>query len=179
MARLSDMIETVIKEMLDRNDGLLDTTRSALADRFNCAPSQITYVLSTRFGQDHGYVIESRRGGGGWIRIQRMRMEGPSDYLVHAFFSLGDALSQEQAMVHIQNFVDHGAASPDQAVVMRSAVSDRSLARVNPPWRDALRADILKNLLAGLIRCRSQQPGACPNPAPPEAGRATRGGGSP
>ncbi|HEY5465485.1 MAG TPA: CtsR family transcriptional regulator, partial [Clostridia bacterium] len=67
MARLSDLIEETIKHMIEQNDGTVEITRSRLAELVNCVPSQITYVLSTRFTNGQGYLVESRRGGGGWI----------------------------------------------------------------------------------------------------------------
>jgi len=77
MARISDLIEDIIKQIIEQNDGRVEITRSELADRVNCVPSQITYVLATRFTNNQGYLVESRRGGGGWIRIRRVSLEYP------------------------------------------------------------------------------------------------------
>ena len=82
MARLSDLIEETIKQMIATNNGMVEITRSKLAEMVNCVPSQITYVLSTRFTNGQGYVVESRRGGGGWIRIQRVVLGTGSEYLM-------------------------------------------------------------------------------------------------
>ena len=72
MARISDLIEVLIKQMIEENDGMVEITRAELADQVNCVPSQITYVLSTRFSCGQGYLVESRRGGGGMIRIRQV-----------------------------------------------------------------------------------------------------------
>ena len=79
MARLSDMIEDILKQMIEQNDGYVEITRSELADQVNCVPSQVTYVLATRFTNNHGYLVESRRGGGGWIWISRVRLDDSSN----------------------------------------------------------------------------------------------------
>ena len=81
MARLVDVIEQMIKAMIDENDGQAVISRSQLAEQANCVPSQITYVLSTRFSSGNGYIVESRRGGGGQITITRVSHAGPEHYL--------------------------------------------------------------------------------------------------
>ena len=75
MAQLSDSIERFIKELMEEGSQI-EVRRNELAQHFGCAPSQINYVLATRFSVDHGYIIESRRGGGGYVRIVRMRERG-------------------------------------------------------------------------------------------------------
>ena len=89
--RLSDTIESFIKELLSQNETEVELKRNELAEYFGCAPSQINYVLATRFTPDHGYVIESRRGGGGYIRIMRVVKSGSQHllYLIHE--RIGDA----------------------------------------------------------------------------------------
>ena len=83
--RLSDAIEQFIKTMLTQEAPEVELKRNELAEYFNCAPSQINYVLATRFTPDHGYIIESRRGGGGYIRIFRMAQDTSEHllYLLH------------------------------------------------------------------------------------------------
>ena len=80
--RLSDTIEQFIKTMLTHDENEIELKRNELAEYFNCAPSQINYVLATRFTPDHGYLIQSRRGGGGYIRIFRMQQD-TSEQLVY------------------------------------------------------------------------------------------------
>jgi len=94
MAKICDLVETLIKQLIDQNNGVIEITRSELADRVNCVPSQINYVLSTRFTNGQGYLVESRRGGGGWIRIRRVALDTPTCYLMHTINSLSDQISE-------------------------------------------------------------------------------------
>ncbi len=145
---LSDLIEDLINEMIDDNQGFVEITRGELAERVNCVPSQITYVLSTRFTNGQGYLVESRRGGGGWIRIRKIaHQDSPQRYVMHVLNTIGESLSQHQAEVYLRNFIDYKVISDDVAGVMRAGLSDQALARVDGPLRDLLRMDMLKNML--------------------------------
>ncbi|MDD2533226.1 MAG: CtsR family transcriptional regulator [Eubacteriales bacterium] len=151
MAKISDFAETLIKQLIDQNDGVIEITRGELADRINCVPSQINYVLATRFTNGQGYLVESRRGGGGWIRIRRVTLESPTRYLMHTINSLGVALSEHQADVLIRNFLDYEVISTLVARVLHAATSDRALREIDSDLRDHVRMTILKNTLASLI----------------------------
>ena len=124
MARLVDVIEMMIKEMLDENNGAAVINRSDLAERVNCVPSQITYVISTRFTNGQGYIVESRRGGGGQIRISRVQRMPASSYLMHSINSLGDTISQQEAEIFLLNFVDYGVMDQKTARLIKAAISD-------------------------------------------------------
>ncbi len=152
MAKISDLIEEMIKEMMDQNDGFAEITRGELAERVNCVPSQITYVLSTRFTNGQGYRVESRRGGGGSIRIYKIDMQNDSlQYIMHVVNSLGQTLTQQQADIYIQNFLDYQVISPRIARLMSTAISDSSLEDIPPSFRGLVRMKILKNLLVELL----------------------------
>lgn len=151
MARLSDVIEHMIKQMLEDNNGSAVICRSVLAEKVNCVPSQITYVLSTRFTNGQGYLVESRRGGGGQIKIARIQRVSTTDYLMHTINSLGEDLSQQQAAVYLQNFVDYQIIPLRQALLMKAALSDKSLAAVEADKKAIVRMDIFKNMLISLI----------------------------
>ena len=151
MARLVDVIEQMIKAMIDENDGQAVISRSQLAEQANCVPSQITYVLSTRFSSGNGYIVESRRGGGGQITITRVSHTGPSNYLQALLDAVGDDLSQQQAKTLLTNAVSVGAITPREGTTIMAAVSDRALAKVDSDIRAVLRADIFKNALLGLM----------------------------
>ena len=151
MARISDMIENLLKQMIDQNQGSIEITRNELAGRINCVPSQITYVLATRFTNDQGYLVESRRGGGGWVRIRRVAMNTPARYLMHTLNHVGNYLSQHQAEVLVRNFLDYEIIKEREARLLLSATSDRSLAYIEPDSRDRSRMAIFKNMLASLI----------------------------
>lgn len=151
MARLSDVIECMIKQMLEDNNGSAIISRSVLAEQVNCVPSQITYVLSTRFTNGQGYLVESRRGGGGQIRIARILHVSSTEYLMHSINSLGDDLSQQQAEVYLQNFLDYKIIQHNQAQLMKAALSDKAVASVEADKKAIVRMDIFKNMLIGLI----------------------------
>ena len=138
MARLVDVIEQMIKEMVDENDGTATICRSQLAEQANCVPSQITYVLSTRFSGGSGYIVESRRGGGGQITITRVNHVGPAEYLKSIIDSVGDDLSQQQAKNLLVNAVSCGAMTSKEGTAIMAAVSDRALARVDSDIRAVL-----------------------------------------
>jgi len=152
VARLSDIIENFIKQVINDTQGVAEIQRNELANHFNCVPSQINYVISTRFTNDRGYFVESRRGGGGFIRISRVNVTGAETggYLMHIVSAIGDKIGQQDADAFIINFVDYNIIEPREAVVMRAAVSDKILYRIAQPERDAIRADILKNMLTVL-----------------------------
>lgn len=151
MARISDHIELLLKQMMDQNNGSIEISRNSLADRINCVPSQITYVLSTRFTNNQGFLVESRRGGGGWIRIRRVEMKTPTHYLMHALNNIGDSLSQHQAEVLIRNFLDYEIIRDREARLLQAATSDRSLLEINVEQKDRVRMYIFKNMLTSLI----------------------------
>ncbi len=150
MARLSDVIEQLLKEMMSESDGSIEINRNELAQRINCVPSQITYVLSTRFTNGQGYLVESRRGGGGSIRIRHLvQVDDGGAYLMHAINALEmqDELSQHDAEITINNCVDYMAFGHEIAEVMKAGLSDRALAVLPPEMRDAVRLGIFKNML--------------------------------
>lgn len=151
MARLSDLIESFIKEMMDDTDGVVEIQRNELASRFNCVPSQINYVISTRFTVDKGYYVESRRGGGGYISIRRLNTDSAGEYLMHIIPSLGDKLTQHTCEIFINNFVDYDIINEQEARLLKAATSDKSLAGVSPEIRDEVRTDIFKNMLMSLV----------------------------
>lgn len=151
MARLVDVIEQMIKTMIDENDGQAVISRSQLAEQANCVPSQITYVLSTRFSSGNGYIVESRRGGGGQITITRVSHAGPEHYLQAILDAVGDDLSQQQAKTLLTNAVSVGAITPKEGTAIMAAVSDRALSKVDSDIRAVLRADIFRNALLGLM----------------------------
>ena len=105
---ISDVIAGFIQEALDEANGVLELQRSDLAQRFGCVPSQINYVMSTRFSPEHGYIVESRRGGGGYIRITRVRMDR-QELLMHIIGSIGDELDSHSARALLTNLVQADA----------------------------------------------------------------------
>jgi len=145
------MIERFIKELIEETDGVIEIQRNELANYFNCVPSQINYVIDTRFTTERGYYVESRRGGGGHIKIKRISLSRPAGYLMHAINSIGEKLTQQAAEAFINNFIDYDIINTREADIMKAALSDKILNNVSIEQRDSLRAKMLKNMLLSLL----------------------------
>ena len=143
---MSDLIAEFIGEMLRESDGAAELRRSDLAGRFGCVPSQINYVISTRFSPERGYIVESRRGGGGYIRIRRV-MADPQTLIMHTVNSIGEDLDIQTAGAFLQNLQDAEALSAEQVQIMAAALGDRALGPVPRTTRGPLRASIFKQML--------------------------------
>ena len=152
MAVLSDHIEQFIKSMMDDYEGMLEIQRNELAEYFNCAPSQINYVLTTRFSPEKGYIIESRRGGGGFIRLIRMDLtEKETLYsLVKERLDTG-VISQRDAVGLIDGLHEQEVINESVARVMKAAVSDKALT-IPAAVKDHVRASVLQAMLCELFR---------------------------
>ncbi len=149
--RLSDMITQEIIKMLNESEGnVAEIQRNEFASDFGCAPSQINYVLSSRFTPEHGYIIESRRGGGGYIRIKRVVMN-QSSAIMHLINSIGDCIDAMTARVIIENCLESGIIDKTQARLMLSAISNNVMHCVEVEMRDYLRAAIIKEMLLVLL----------------------------
>ena len=142
----SDMIARFIQAELEEANGVLELQRSDLAQRFGCVPSQINYVMSTRFSPEHGYIVESRRGGGGYIRITRVQVDRQT-LMMHVINSLGNSVDLASARAILSNLVQSGALERDMGQTILTAVGDKALSRVPRESRDAVRADILRQVL--------------------------------
>ncbi len=168
--RLSDTIESFIKTMLTQEEPEVELKRNELAEYFGCAPSQINYVLATRFTIDDGYVIESRRGGGGYIRIVRVIQSGSKfRYLISE--RIGDAIGEVEAVKIIGQLQAEKLITACEGDIMRSAVSSQALSVPLPDaMKDALRAKIMKAMLTSMARknreCQSAKTEAKPKPNP-------------
>ena len=150
MAQLSDAIEKFIKELLE--DGAqVEVKRNELAQHFGCAPSQINYVLATRFSVDHGYVIESRRGGGGYVRIVRMHQSPEGNLLSVLLNRIGSDIDEDSAVAIIAHLLDRKIATMNEAQIMRAAISQNALA-LPISAKNVLRAAVLRNMLTQVFR---------------------------
>ena len=147
--RLSEVIEAYIKELLGDSDEFVEFGRNELAEYFNCVPSQINYVISTRFSPERGYYVESRRGGGGNIKIKRVDIT-KNRYIMHLINSLEDGLSQQEAGIIINNMVDYNVIDSQTAKLMKVATNDKVLG-LPKELRDEVRTRIFKNMLLNLI----------------------------
>ncbi len=146
--RISDIIEEFIKDMLDEDNQAV-IQRNDLAEHFNCVPSQINYVISTRFTPIHGYYVESQRGGGGYIKIKKVNLTH-SDYLMHIITSIGDRVSAKEVDIFVNNFLDYDIIDEKIAKLIKGATNDKVLSSVKDN-KDELRAKIFKNMLINLV----------------------------
>ena len=145
--RMSDIIEEFIKDLFDDEEEI-EIQRNDLAEHFNCVPSQINYVISTRFKPQQGYYVESRRGGGGHITIRKVN-NTKSDYLMHIIKNIGNAISNSEAEFLISDFLTYDLVNTKEAKLLRVATSDNVL-DIPKEYKDKLRANILKNMLLNL-----------------------------
>ncbi len=147
---MSDIIASFINEVLNEMDGTAELQRSQLASRFNCVPSQINYVISTRFSPEHGYIVESRRGGGGYIRISRVRTD-PKMLVMHTVNSVGSAIDLNAAAALVSNLLNSGVLDEKTARLILSAIGNNALRAAPAEYRDAVRASVFKQILINLI----------------------------
>ena len=149
--KMSDIITAHILNMLEQSEfDTAEIQRNEFASLIGCVPSQINYVLASRFTPEHGFVIESRRGGGGYIRISRVRLD-KSSALMHIINSVGNDLDAASARILIENSRQAELISGQAAELMQAATSNTVLRQIPPPFRDSFRAAVIKQMLLALI----------------------------
>ncbi len=145
--RVSDLITREIIKMLNESEeNTAEIQRNEFAGLIGCAPSQINYVLSSRFTPEHGYIIESRRGGGGYIRIKRVVLSS-SSALMHIINSIGDTIDSMTTRIVIENCLEAGLITNETARIMAAAVSNSVMQNIPAIFKDTMRAAILKQML--------------------------------
>ncbi|MBR6548194.1 MAG: CtsR family transcriptional regulator [Clostridia bacterium] len=147
---ISDLVTQRILQLLHEQDGSAEIRRNELAETLGCVPSQINYVITSRFTPEHGYNVESRRGGGGYIRITRVRMDRGS-VVMHLVNSIGREMDHPTARAIIGNLQEQNVILPQTAAVMEAAMRDRCFSGFPVEVRDALRANILKQMLINAL----------------------------
>lgn len=153
MAKLSDIIEDFIKEMIANTDNnMIEIQRNLLAHQFDCAPSQINYVLTTRFNNDKGYIIESRRGGGGYIKIYKINTSTKKQLEKILNKSIGNSITKSKAYDLIESFYEDEIINLGELNIIRVVLSERALGKIYYEDRNKLRADILKEILLVLLK---------------------------
>ncbi|NFN89112.1 CtsR family transcriptional regulator [Clostridium botulinum] len=151
VARLSDIIEDFIKEMFqENNESELQIKRNELANYFSCAPSQINYVLTTRFTEDKGYYIESKRGGGGCIIIKRIEFTDNKNLKELIIDRIGNSITYDNAINIIDGLVETAFITEREAIIMKIAINDRVFGNIDAN-KNMLRANILKNIIMVII----------------------------
>ncbi|AAU21731.1 CtsR family transcriptional regulator [Bacillus licheniformis] len=147
---ISDIIEQYLKQILEQNGKeILEIKRSEIADKFQCVPSQINYVINTRFTSERGYIVESKRGGGGYIRIIKIKMNDKIDLINNIMNQIYTRLSQAASDDIILRLLENGVITESEAKLMVS-VMDRSVLYIDLPERDELRARMMKAMLTSL-----------------------------
>ncbi|ASB86676.1 CtsR family transcriptional regulator [Bacillus sonorensis] len=147
---ISDIIEQYLKQVLEQNGKeILEIKRSEIADKFQCVPSQINYVINTRFTSERGYIVESKRGGGGYIRIIKIKMNDKIDLINNIMDQIYTRLSQAASDDIILRLLENGVITESEAKLMVS-VMDRSVLYIDLPERDELRARMMKAMLTSL-----------------------------
>ena len=146
--RMSDIIEEFIKDLFDDENEAIEIQRNELAEHFNCVPSQINYVISTRFKPSQGYYVESRRGGGGHITIKKVN-NTKDDYIMHIINNIGQNLSSNEVDILISDFLSYNIIDKKEAKLLKVATSDNVLG-LPKNIKDEVRARIFKNMLLNL-----------------------------
>ncbi|MBL4950965.1 CtsR family transcriptional regulator [Neobacillus sp. OS1-32] len=150
MRNISDIIEQYLKRVLELSEAdHVEIKRSEIADKFQCVPSQINYVINTRFTIERGYIVESKRGGGGYIRIMKVESHDSADLIDHLLSLFQSRISQASAEDVIGRLIDEDIITDREAKIMLS-VMDRSVLYIDLPYRDELRARMLRAMLTTL-----------------------------
>jgi len=147
---LSQKIAQMLEEMLEESGGELSIVRNELASRLGCVPSQINYVITSRFTPERGYVVESRRGGGGYVRIRKVTMHR-NEYLMHFYQAIGERISLENATFFLSALCEKAILKPKEARLLTATLSDSALAKIPREQRDVLRADLMKNIILQIL----------------------------
>ena len=146
---ISSAIEAYIRSKIGTQN-MIELSRNELANKFNCVPSQINYVISTRFIPELGFYVESRRGGNGYIKISKIEIKDSEEFL-NLFDKIGNKMSQSVVDIYLKDFLIYNVLNEKEAKLIKVAVSDKSLKSVEASKKDNVRADIFKNLLINLI----------------------------
>ncbi|GEK30817.1 transcriptional regulator CtsR [Kurthia zopfii] len=147
MKNMSNIIEQYLKEIIEAGDSShIEIKRSEIADRFQCVPSQINYVINTRFTAERGYIVESKRGGGGYIRILRVRANSQMELIDNILDQIGRQISQTATEHIVYRLLDEEVLTKREAKMILAAVN-REVIAIELPYRDQLRARIVVSML--------------------------------
>lgn len=145
---MSDIIEAYIKKILTSEEQV-EIRRNEMAVRFNCVPSQINYVINTRFTEQHGYLVESKRGGGGYIRIMKVKFLDEAEFIDEMVRMVGDHICERDAYVIVQNLYNKKVISKREGNLILS-VMDKQWLQTFGKDEDVVRAQLLTKLLKSL-----------------------------
>ncbi|HLR15212.1 MAG TPA: CtsR family transcriptional regulator [Bacillota bacterium] len=150
MSNITDIIERYLKQVLQsKNQNMIEIKRSEIADQFQCVPSQINYVINTRFTEEKGYIIESKRGGGGYIRIIRIEHQEQSDLLDAIIKLIQPTVTQQASVDIVERLLEKEVITEREAKLMVSVI-DRNIISVPLPIRDEVRSRMMTAMLTTL-----------------------------
>ncbi len=147
---LSELVAQTIMELLDQSDGAADIRRNELASSLGCVPSQINYVITSRFTPERGYSVESRRGGGGCIRIRRISMDGTAT-VMHVINGIGSSMDFLTARAIIKDLTARGIIEQTVGKVILAGCCDNCFRECSPEVRDKVRAAVFKQMLINAV----------------------------
>ncbi len=147
---LSNDIAKMLLEMLE-DDGMAEIQRNEFAQSIGCVPSQINYVISSRFTPEQGYIVESRRGGGGYIKITRVKLDKPS-LIMHTVNCIGDSMDYATCHANVMNLLHNGSIDSYSARLILAATGENSLRTLPSPIKERIRASIFKQMLITIHR---------------------------
>jgi transcriptional regulator CtsR len=150
MSGISNIIEIFLKELIEEANGVIEIQRNELASKFECAPSQINYVLNTRFTPYKGYYIESRRGGGGYIRIIKVNLQDDLNMKNIISETLSDGVTEMKAYEVIGVLLECEIITKRESEIIKASISDRALNCMQSE-KKSIRASILRNVLLILV----------------------------
>lgn len=158
MANLSDIIEEFIKQSFrEMSQDIIEIQRNEMANKFQCAPSQINYVLTTRFNLEKGYFVESRRGGGGYIRIKKLKIT-EDEFLQDILEYIGESISGRKAREIIDRLLEEEIITEREAYIL-SAIVNRHSIPIGLPKRDEIRAMLLKASITAIMDYKARKGG--------------------
>lgn len=151
MSSVSDIIEYYLKKILSQSSsGEVEIKRSELANQFQCVPSQINYVISTRFTIEKGYIVESKRGGGGFIRIRKVKLQTDQEYFLDCLEQIGQSMPQVTAEHLIARLAEDKKMTQREAALMKRLVSRETL-QLPIAVRDQVRARMMRMMVTILF----------------------------
>ncbi len=151
MSSLSDKIEEYLRVLIKRYEGEVEIKRNRLADDFNCAPSQINYVLDTRFTVERGFIIESRRGGGGFVRIIKVKLNSKNEAMKNIIKQLEGPLQPKEAQGIIKRLYENNLISKRDSIILEAAVSKNAIG-FESETQNVIRTKVLKNALKAIFK---------------------------
>lgn len=150
---ISEKITKLIEEMLNDGNGITEIKRNEFANSIGCVPSQINYVITSRFNKERGYIVESRRGGGGYIRIIRPEMTG-SKYLCHMLGCIGERIDAESAVFLAKDMYSKGLINEREANIIISVLNNKNTYDLAKEYSECARAEMFKTIILTIIRLR-------------------------